>query len=82
MEEKKWYLVYEQDSSALHNDDVNYNILVETHDEEEAKRVAKKWESERTISELASDGGPMCYTYEFTNEEDFKQFRDSLLNKS
>jgi len=72
---KKWYLVYEQDASGL-DIDINYNILLETHDEEEAKKVAKKWESELPFS--FKDGGPMCYTYEFHNEEDFIKFRDSL----
>ena len=72
---KKWYLVYEQDASGL-NTDVNYSILLETNDEEEAKKVAKKWDSERPFS--FKDGGPMCYTYEFHNEEDFIKFRDSL----
>jgi hypothetical protein len=72
---KKWYLVYEQDASGL-DIDINYNILLETNDEEEAKKVAKKWDSERPFS--FQDGGPMCYTYEFHNEEDFINFRDSL----
>lgn len=75
---KKWYLVYETDASGL-DMDINYNILLETNDEEEAKEAGKKWESERPFS--FQDGGPMCYTYIFTNEEDFTKFRDSLKKK-
>jgi hypothetical protein len=73
--ETKWYLVYETDSSGL-DMDANYIILLETNDEEEAKKVVKKWNSERPFS--FKDGGPACYTYEFHNEEDFIKFRDSL----
>jgi len=74
---KKWYLVYETDSSGL-DMDANYNILLETNDEEEAKKATEKWNSERPFS--FKDGGPACYTYEFHNEEDFIKFRDSLNN--
>jgi len=72
---KKWYLVYEQDASGL-DVDINYNILLETNNQEEAKKRGEQWNSERPFS--FKDGGPMCYTYEFHNEEDFIKFRDSL----
>ena len=72
---KKWYLVYEQDASGL-DVDINYNILLETNNQEEAKKRGEQWNSERPFS--FKNGGPMCYTYEFHNEEDFIKFRDSL----